>query len=68
MVYRLSKIINADATAKVSATAALWKIVWPKNLGDAGVFYFIVFVNLVRVICTYFMTQNQLIGIQYNVW
>ena len=61
VVYRLSKGINADASAKVSATAALWKIVWPKNLGDAGVSQLIsiVFVNLVRVICTYFMTQNQ---------
>ena len=31
VVYRLSKGINADASAKVSATAALWKIVWPKT-------------------------------------
>ena len=71
VVYRLSKDINIDASVKVPATTALWKIVWPKNLGDVGVSQLIsiVFVNLVRVICTYFMTQNQRqIGIQYNVW
>ena len=30
VVYRLSKDINIDASVKVPATTALWKIVWPK--------------------------------------
>ena len=69
VVYRLPKGVNRAAPKKIiPSKQALWNIVWPKKWSDPGMSQLISIgiVNIIRVIGTYFFTQNQRV-VGYNM-